>query len=355
MRPLSLTIEGLTSFKATQEVDLSDLDLFVITGPTGAGKSSILDAITFALYGSVARVNAHELRDLISHGSTHMRVRLDFQVDGRRYRVARRMGRSTHEATLERVENGSAVTELDRGGIRAVNRPARGDRRARLQGVHEGGAPAPGGLPRVPHGGRRRAAADPDAAPRPRALRGRRAARPGGGGAARGRSSRPPRAHRVELRGRHGGAARRARGRRPAGARPGRGGRARGGRGQVGRRGGRRGRAVAPRRSRATRARSRAPWRRSGASPPAGATSRRGRGGRPRTSRGPRRAWAPSGRPPRARGRRWSGRPAGRATRRPWRGWTRPRRPTPASGRRWTAFRASSPGRRPAPRRTRRP
>jgi exonuclease SbcC len=122
VKPLSLAIDGLTSFKATQQVDLSDFDLFVITGPTGAGKSSILDAITFALYGSVARVNAHELRDLISHGSTHMRVRLDFLVDGRRYRVARRMGRSTHQATLERVENGSAVTDLDEGGVRAVNR-----------------------------------------------------------------------------------------------------------------------------------------------------------------------------------------------------------------------------------------
>ncbi len=122
MRPLSLTIEGLTSFKGTQQVDLSDLDLFVITGPTGAGKSSILDAITFALYGSVPRVNAHELRDLISHGSTHMRVRLDFRVDGRQYRVARRVGRTSHEATLERIQNGSAVTEIDRGGIRAVGR-----------------------------------------------------------------------------------------------------------------------------------------------------------------------------------------------------------------------------------------
>jgi len=121
VRPLSLTIEGLTSFKTSQQVDLSELDLFVITGPTGSGKSSILDAITFAIYGSVARVNGHELRDLISHGSTYMRVCLDFQVDGQHYRVARRIGKNKHEATLERVENGSAVTEVEQGGIRAVN------------------------------------------------------------------------------------------------------------------------------------------------------------------------------------------------------------------------------------------
>jgi exonuclease SbcC len=121
VRPLSLTIEGLTSFKTIQEIDLSKLDLFVITGPTGSGKSTILDAITFALYGSIPRVNSHELRDLISHGSSYMRVCLDFQVDGTHYRAARRMGRNSHQATLERVMDDSTVTEVEHGGIRAVN------------------------------------------------------------------------------------------------------------------------------------------------------------------------------------------------------------------------------------------
>jgi DNA repair protein SbcC/Rad50 len=121
VRPLTLTIEGLTSFKTSQEIDLSELDLFVITGPTGSGKSSILDAITFALYGNIARVSSHELRDLISHGSSHMRVCLDFQVDETHYRVARRMGKNSHQATLERVDGDSSVTEVEQGGIRTVN------------------------------------------------------------------------------------------------------------------------------------------------------------------------------------------------------------------------------------------
>jgi DNA repair protein SbcC/Rad50 len=121
VRPLSLTIEGLTSFRTLQEIDFSELDLFVITGSTGAGKSSILDAITFALYGNVPRVGGHELRDLISHGSSCMRVCLDFEVDGSHYRVARRMAKNSHQATLERVANGSSVTEIEQGGIKAVN------------------------------------------------------------------------------------------------------------------------------------------------------------------------------------------------------------------------------------------
>lgn len=122
MKPLALTIEGLTSFREPQTIDFSGLDLFVITGPTGSGKSSILDAITFALYGKVARVNAHELRELISHGSAYMRVQLDFEVDRTRYRVARRMSRRAgSDVTLERIEDGVSITEVERGGTKVVN------------------------------------------------------------------------------------------------------------------------------------------------------------------------------------------------------------------------------------------
>jgi DNA repair protein SbcC/Rad50 len=123
VRPVSLTIEGLTSFKTSQPVDFSELDLFVITGPTGSGKSSILDAVTFALYGDIARVNDNELRHLISHGSSFARVSLDFEVDGTLYRVARRMGRKeAQRATLERVDDGVVVSEVEQSGVKAVNK-----------------------------------------------------------------------------------------------------------------------------------------------------------------------------------------------------------------------------------------
>lgn len=58
MRPRFLEIEGLQSFKESQKIDfdrLSETGLFGIFGPTGSGKSTILDAITLALYGSVHR------------------------------------------------------------------------------------------------------------------------------------------------------------------------------------------------------------------------------------------------------------------------------------------------------------
>jgi exonuclease SbcC len=58
MRPKSLEIEGLQSFRDKQKIDfdaLGETGLFGIFGPTGSGKSTILDGITFALYGRVKR------------------------------------------------------------------------------------------------------------------------------------------------------------------------------------------------------------------------------------------------------------------------------------------------------------
>ena len=50
MRPVRLDVEGFTSFREKQSIDFSGLDLFAITGATGAGKSSLIDALVFALY-----------------------------------------------------------------------------------------------------------------------------------------------------------------------------------------------------------------------------------------------------------------------------------------------------------------
>jgi DNA repair protein SbcC/Rad50 len=88
VRPLRLELEGFTSFKERLVLDFDGLDLFAITGPTGAGKSSLIDALVFALYGQVPRVG-REYKQLVSHGSERLSVGLDFEVGGKRYRVAR--------------------------------------------------------------------------------------------------------------------------------------------------------------------------------------------------------------------------------------------------------------------------
>ena len=118
MRPLELEVEGFTAFRDRTTVDFRDADLFALSGPTGAGKSSIIDALTFALYGSVARYGDRKLvAPILSQGKVEARVRLDFAVGEQRYRVARvvrattRGGATTKEARLERLEGG------DGGGV----------------------------------------------------------------------------------------------------------------------------------------------------------------------------------------------------------------------------------------------
>ncbi len=107
MRPLRLDLEGFSTFKDRIEIDFGDVDLIAFVGPTGSGKSSIIDAMTFALFGSVARYDDVRLvAPVITQGANEAKVRLDFELGGRIYtaiRVVRRTktGATTKEARLE--------------------------------------------------------------------------------------------------------------------------------------------------------------------------------------------------------------------------------------------------------------
>ena len=121
MRPLRLELEGFTSFREPTVVSFDDTDLFVLTGATGSGKSSLIDAMVFALYGSVPRYdNRNLVAPVISQGKVQAKVRLDFEVKGEHYtavRVVRRTpsgGASTKEALLERRVNGGEPLPLAR-------------------------------------------------------------------------------------------------------------------------------------------------------------------------------------------------------------------------------------------------
>lgn len=107
MRPRRLEISGFTSFKEQTEVDLNGSDFFALVGATGSGKSSIIDAMCFALYGSVPRYdNRNLVAPVISHGKVEAKVLLEFSIEGKEYtavRVVRRSGKgaTTKEARLE--------------------------------------------------------------------------------------------------------------------------------------------------------------------------------------------------------------------------------------------------------------
>ena len=123
MRPLRLELKGFTAFRDRQVVDLSDYDLFVITGPTGAGKTSLLDALALALYGKVPRMGGDGLGQLVTHGQADAAVLLEFEIAGARYRASRRLPRTgSQSGRLERWEREHWVDAVDRGGITAINK-----------------------------------------------------------------------------------------------------------------------------------------------------------------------------------------------------------------------------------------
>ncbi|WP_404311481.1 AAA family ATPase [Agrococcus terreus] len=93
MRILRLALEAFGPFRDRFEVDFASFEgdgVYLIAGPTGAGKSTVLDAISFALYGSAPRYDerAHLRSDLAGPGSPTV-VELDVQLGDRVLRVLR--------------------------------------------------------------------------------------------------------------------------------------------------------------------------------------------------------------------------------------------------------------------------
>ncbi len=129
MRPNLLKIKGINSFNSEQIIDFTRLvekGLFGIFGPTGSGKSSILDAITLALYGNIAR----DSREFINTETDSGEVSFEFQIlDGkvrRTYRVEREIQRKKDggiQTSLARIIelNGEDVNVLAEG-VTNVNR-----------------------------------------------------------------------------------------------------------------------------------------------------------------------------------------------------------------------------------------
>jgi len=100
MKIQKIHIHNLNSLKGNHEVDLTadplaNAGLFVITGPTGAGKSTILDAVTLALYGRAARYGKEKSPEhMMSKNTGECSAEVEFEVSGVNYRAVWQRHRS---------------------------------------------------------------------------------------------------------------------------------------------------------------------------------------------------------------------------------------------------------------------
>ncbi|ROI03022.1 SMC family ATPase [Chryseobacterium sp. G0240] len=101
MIPIQLTIEGLYSYRERQTIDfknLTDAGLFGIFGAVGSGKSSILEAISFALYGETERLNMRDKRayNMMNLKSNSSYIEFDFiNYENKLFRAARDFRRNS--------------------------------------------------------------------------------------------------------------------------------------------------------------------------------------------------------------------------------------------------------------------
>ncbi|MFB9325490.1 AAA family ATPase [Paenibacillus aurantiacus] len=117
MKPILLRLSGLQSYREMQEVDfarLCEAGVFGIFGSTGSGKSSILDAMTLALYGKVERA-ANGTQGIMNQAEKQLSVAFTFELSGggelRRYRVERQFKRGGDVSVSNTLSRFVEITE----------------------------------------------------------------------------------------------------------------------------------------------------------------------------------------------------------------------------------------------------
>ena len=91
MLPTRLELRNFLAYRAPEPIVFSGIELACLTGGNGVGKSSLLDAITWALWG---KARARRDEDLIHLGQNELSVQLDFEQEGLRYRIVRKRARA---------------------------------------------------------------------------------------------------------------------------------------------------------------------------------------------------------------------------------------------------------------------
>src|SRR5258708_7697267 len=102
MIPQRVKLAGFLSYKDEQEVHFAGAQLWMLTGANGSGKSSIFDALTFALFG-YHRGGSTNNAELINRKSASLSVEFDFLLDGNLFRIKRTL-RSLKNSTKSTVQ-----------------------------------------------------------------------------------------------------------------------------------------------------------------------------------------------------------------------------------------------------------
>lgn len=101
MIPLQLTLKNFLSYRDEVSIDLSPIRIACLSGDNGAGKSALLDAMTWALWG---KARSNNDRDMVSINAAEMEVTYAFRLGDREYRVFRRRsfaGASKHTVEVD--------------------------------------------------------------------------------------------------------------------------------------------------------------------------------------------------------------------------------------------------------------
>jgi len=119
MIPIEIELTNFLAYRHPEPLRLEGMHVACLAGPNGAGKSSLLDAITWCLWGK-ARSNSAD--DLIHQGQTEMAVTLQFEHQGQRYRAIRQRKSGKRGSSLLELQiwdaQGRAWRSLSEGAIR---------------------------------------------------------------------------------------------------------------------------------------------------------------------------------------------------------------------------------------------
>ena len=119
MRILSLRFENINSLKGSWKIDFSEAPfdnngLFAITGPTGAGKTTILDAICLALYHQTPRLTVSKKQNqLMTRHTSHCMAEVEFEVRGQGYRAFWSQKRARNKLDGNLLEPVAELAKLD--------------------------------------------------------------------------------------------------------------------------------------------------------------------------------------------------------------------------------------------------